>query len=267
VFVFLQTISINIKKMVLAIDIGNTNIVIGLFDGTKWAEVWRLESGKTENLLFYSYKINDFLWEAGIDVKDIDLKVVSTVVPELKDLFVELLENLNDSKLVVLDKNIYHKLDIVIDNPNEIGTDLVANAVAAHRLYAENVIVVDFGTALTFTVINKEGQLVGVNIAPGVKTAINALVGNTAQLPKVDLVMPLNPIGKNTIEAIQNGELIGYVGLVKYMIKVINSHLQEEHKVVVTGGLAQVIAPHVGEVDYIEPNLTLYGLKFVGELF
>jgi len=251
--------------MVLAIDIGNTNVVVGLHDGGKWAEIWRMESKRNENLLYYSYKINDFLWEAGIDVKDIHLKVVSTVVPELKDLFLELLDNLNDEKLVVLDKNVFNKLDIIINNPNEIGADLVANALAAHRLYSEDMIIVDFGTALTFTVINKEGQLIGVNIAPGLKTAINALVGKTSQLPKVELKMPLNPIGTNTVEAIQNGVLIGYVGLVKYMIKVINSHLEEEHKVVVTGGLAQVIAPHIGEIDYVEPNLTLYGLKFAGE--
>ncbi len=251
--------------MVLAIDIGNTNVVIGLFDGKEWVETWRIESKKNENLLFYSYKINNFLWEAGIDVKDIELKVFSTVVPDLKDLFFELLENLNDSKLVVVDKNVFDKLRIVITNQDEIGADLVANAVGAHYLYSENIIIIDFGTALTFTVINNAGLLIGVNIAPGLKTAINALVGNTAQLPKVDLIMPMNPVGTNTVEAIQNGVLIGYVGLVKYMIKVINSHLEEDFKVVVTGGLSQVIAPHIGAIDYVEPNLTLYGLKYIAE--
>ena len=252
--------------MTLAIDIGNTNIVIGLFDNEEWKYVWRLETKKAESLLFYSYKVNDMLWEAGIDVGDIETKVLSTVVPELKGLFIELLEKLNDNKLVVLDKLIYNKLGILISNPYEIGSDLVANALAAYKMYKDNIIVIDFGTALTFTVINNRGELIGVNIAPGLKTAINALVGNTSQLPKVDLIMPLNPIGTNTVEAIQNGVLIGYVGLVKYMIKVINSYLGETHKVVVTGGLSLVIAPHVGDIDFIEPNLTLYGLKFAGDV-
>lgn len=251
--------------MTLAIDIGNTNIVIGLYDSEEWKYIWRLETKKTESLLYYSFKINDLLWEAGIDIDNIEKKVLSTVVPELKGLFVELLEKLNDSRLIVLDRLIYNKLGILISNPEEIGSDLVANAFAAYKLYNDDIIIIDFGTALTFTVMNSKGELIGVNIAPGLKTAINALVGNTSQLPKVDLVMPLNPIGTNTVEAIQNGVLIGYVGLVKYMIKVINSYLGETHKVVVTGGLSQIIAPHVGDIDYIEPNLTLYGLKFVGD--
>lgn len=252
--------------MILAVDIGNTNVVIGLYKGTKWIDILRIESLKDEALLFYSYKINNWLWELGIEVNDIKLKVLSTVVPELKSLFIELLENLNENEIVILDKSIYHKLNIKLNNPTEIGTDLVANALAAHELYHEDMIIIDFGTALTFTVINKNGELIGVNIAPGLKTAINALVGNTSQLPNVDLIMPLNPIGTNTIEAIQNGVLIGYVGLVKYMIKVINSHLEDNHKVVVTGGLSQVIAPHIGGVDFVEPNLTLFGLMFAGKM-
>jgi len=252
--------------MVLVIDIGNTNIVIGLYDGQKWKNVWRIETNKDENLLYYSYKINNFLWEEGIDTNNIEYKVLSSVVPDLKSVFKEFLGNLNDGPVIVLDKELYDILEIELSNPNEIGADIVANASAAHEMYkGDNIIIIDFGTALTFTVVNSSGKLIGVNIAPGLKTAIAALVGKTSQLPEVELVMPKEPVGGNTIEAIQNGVLIGYVGLVKYMIKVIKSHLEMEFKVVTTGGLSQVIAPHVGEIDIIEPNLTLYGLVFVGD--
>jgi type III pantothenate kinase len=252
--------------MKLVADIGNSNIVFGVFEN-KWKHIWRLETKKDKSALYYSLKLNELLWEVGIDMKDIEFKVLSSVVPSLKDIIVEVLEKLNDNPLVVLDKNIYDKLNINIKNPLEMGTDLVANAIAAHKLYNENLIIVDFGTALTFTVMDEAGNILGVNIAPGLKTAVNALIGNTAQLPKVKLEFPVHPIGGNTVEAIQNGVLIGYIGLVKYMIKVIKNYLGSDYKTVVTGGLSSVIAPNIGEIDFVEPNLTLYGLLYAGESF
>lgn len=251
--------------MKLVVDIGNSNIVIGVFDD-KWKYIWRLETKKDESALYYSLKLNELLWEAGITPEDIEYKVISTVVPKLKDVIVEVLEKYNNNPLVILDRNIYDKLNIDISNPTEIGTDLVANAIAAHKLYEGNVIIVDFGTALTFTTMDEAGNISGVNIAPGLKTALNALIGNTAQLPKIDLEFPPKPIGTNTVEAIQNGILIGYIGLVKYMIKVIKTFLGSDYKIVVTGGMSTIIAPHLGEIDYIQPNLTMYGLLFAGEL-
>ena len=251
--------------MKLVVDIGNSNIVFGIFEN-KWKHVWRFETKKDKSALYYSLKLNELLWESGIAPENIEFKVVSSVVPKLKDVFVEVLDKLNDKPLVVLDRNIYDKLDIDIKNPLEMGTDLVANAIAAHKLYSGDVIIVDFGTALTFTVMDESGNISGVNIAPGLKTALNALVGNTAQLPKVPLEFPPQPIGTNTIEAIQNGILIGYIGLVKYMIKAIKTYLGSDYKTVVTGGMSSVIAPNIGEIDFIEPNLTLYGLLFAGQL-
>ena len=252
--------------MKLLLDIGNTNITIGIFDKGKWQHIWRLETKKDEPALYYSLKLNNLLWEAGINAGDIDYSVFSTVVPELKDVFSELLFKLNKKEPVILDRDIYSKLDIHISNPFEIGSDLVANAVAAHHLYKDDIIIVDFGTALTFTVLDSDGTIAGINIAPGVKTAIDALVNNTSQLPKVELEFPLIPLGSNTVEAIQNGVLVGYIGLVKYMIKVIKNYKEKDYKTVTTGGLASLISPHLGEVDYLEPNLTLYGLLFAGEM-
>ncbi len=251
--------------MKLVVDIGNSNIVFGIFDN-KWKHVWRFETKKEESPLYYNLKLNELLWEAGIDAKDIEFKVLSSVVPKLKNVLIEVLEKLNSKPLVVLDRNIYDKLDIDIKNPLEMGTDLVANAIAAHKLYKGDIIIVDFGTALTFTAMDESGHISGVNIAPGLKTAVNALIGNTSQLPKVNLEFPAQPIGTNTVEAIQNGVLIGYIGLVKYMIKAIKTYLGHDYKTVVTGGLSSIIAPNIGEIDFVEPNLTLYGLLFAGEL-
>ncbi|MEZ4908318.1 MAG: type III pantothenate kinase, partial [Saprospiraceae bacterium] len=141
-----------------------------------------------------------------------------------------------------------------------------ANSLAAFVKYQTNVLIIDFGTALTFTVVDSEGQILGVNIAPGVKIAIDNLMSKTSQLPVVDIAFPLHPLGTNTTEAIQNGVLIGYVGMVKYMIKVLKSYLDMELVTIATGGLSSIIYPHVGEFDYIEKNLTLDGLRLVGKV-
>jgi type III pantothenate kinase len=251
--------------MVLVCDIGNTNIVIGIFDRS-WRNIWRIETLKYESVLHYSLIVNDLLWEAGIDPVEIEYKSLSTVVPELKEAFTELLQTLSPAPVVVLDRNVYHKLPLLIMNPLEIGTDIVSNSLAALSKYNDNVIIIDFGTALTFTVVDCDGEIIGVNIAPGIKIAIENLMSRTSQLPVVDIEFPENPIGTNTAEAIQNGVLIGYVGLIKYMIKVIRNHLNMNFTVIATGGLSSIIYPHIGDIDHIEPNLTLDGLKIAGKI-
>ncbi len=251
--------------MILVTDIGNTNIVVGIYH-QKWQHIWRFTTNKQAFIHDYSFKINNALWEAGIDPKDITVKVLSSVVPELKDLFVNLLSRLSSAKVIVLDKSIYDKLPIGIPNKEEIGTDLVANVLAAHQSYKENIIVIDFGTALTFTAIDKTGNIKGINIAPGIKTAINALESKASQLDVVPLVFPEKVLGQNTVEAIQNGVLIGYVGLVSHMISVIKSDLGQDYKVLATGGLSRILLDKLPIIDYFEPNLTLNGLLLVAEI-
>jgi len=251
--------------MILVADIGNTNIVVGIYK-QKWQYIWRFTTDKQASIHDYSLKINNALWEAGIDPKDIVSKVLSSVVPELKDLFVTLLTNLSSSQLIVLDKNIYAKLPIVIPNKNEIGTDLVANVMAAHHLHKENLIIVDFGTALTFTAVDKFGNIKGINIAPGIKTAINALEDKASQLDMVPLVFPKNVLGHNTVEAIQNGVLIGYVGLVSHMILVIKQDLGQDYKVLATGGLSTILLDRLPVINYVEPNLTIDGLLLIADV-
>ena len=166
-------------------------------------------------------------------------------------------------KFILLNHLVYQQLKVSTSNPYELGTDLMANAVAANHLFRSNTIIVDFGTALTFTLVRDDGSIEGVNILPGIKTAIRSLSLNTAQLQEVILEYPLQILGKNTVEAIQNGVLIGYTGLVKYMIESIEKHYGIQCKTIATGGLAGILTQL--KFDLIDKNLTLNGLRWVAE--
>ncbi len=252
--------------MKLVVDIGNTNIVIGIKKQNKWLHIWRIHTGKNTGELDYSLNLHNTLWELGIAPGDIQYKVLSTVVPELKNVFSNLLRKLNENPLIILDKKTFKNLDLIIPSPDEIGSDLVANALAAYHLYHQDVIIIDFGTALTFTVVNKAGKILGVNIAPGLKTALNALGDKTSQLDAVPLELPENPLGINTETAIQNGVLLGCVGLIGFMIETIKKQVGNSYKVVVTGGLVNVLKHKLPMIDYVNQNLTLEGLALLPEL-
>jgi type III pantothenate kinase len=249
--------------MKLVVDIGNTNVVTAVKEQDKWSYIWRFETLKSASEFDYSVKINNLLWEAGIDTDKLESVVLSTVVPELKDKFISLLTKINKDKFILLDKKIYPFLNIRIPNPDEIGTDLVANSLAAFNKYKENLIIIDFGTALTFTVINQKGEILGVNIAPGIKTAIRSLSDKTSQLDWVPLRLPESPLGFNTETAIQNGVLLGYTGLIKYMIASLKNEVGEKYKVLATGGLSDVLKEKLPEIDYFDRQLTLDGLALV----
>jgi type III pantothenate kinase len=168
--------------------------------------------------------------------------------------------------IVVVGPDIYHKLGLEILSPYEIGTDLVANAVYAYYTYQQDCIIIDFGTALTFTVVSKDAKILGVSIAPGLQTAVKSLFSNTAQLPQVPLEMPESAIGQNTVHAIQAGVLWGYVGLVEKMLERIKIELGSPHKVLATGGLSSILTPLRWQFDEVDKSLTLNGLKIIAEL-
>jgi len=254
--------------MLLAIDIGNSNVVLALHDGEDWKHIFRLPTLPDESSLFYKMKIvNDFL-EENIDVSQIKKCVLSSVVPILRDVFEELLLELFGKPPIVVNSTIFPKLKLKleIDQLDEIGTDLVANAIAANQLFKKDCIVVDFGTALTFTVVSKEGHLKGVNIVPGLQTAIQSLFGNTAQLPEVPLEMPKSAIGKNTVTAIQAGILIGYVGLVRHQLASIRAEVGEQYIAVATGGLSKILAELEDDFKEVNMDLTIEGLRLIGEM-
>lgn len=252
--------------MILVLDIGNSDITVGLSHNESWLHIWRIPSIVDRPELFYGIKLRDYFFEAGLRIDDVNTIVISSVVPDLTGKIINVTVTLFERNPIVLDHEVYKKLPIRVLNPYEIGSDLVANALAAYTRFQSNCVVVDFGTALTFTTIAASGEILGVAIAPGLKTAIKSLSQNTAKLFDVPLEMPASVLGKNTVHAIQAGILLGYDGLVKGMLNRIKQELkQDDLPTVATGGLSSIISLN----DYfavIDPNLTLEGLRIVGKM-
>ncbi|MGQ1910524.1 type III pantothenate kinase [Marinifilum sp. RC60d5] len=253
--------------MLLAIDIGNSNVVCGLSENNHWTEQFRIHTVANKTSDEYEVIYRTLLQSRNIDLKQINKIVLSSVVPSLIFPIKEMIKKLFGQDPLILGPDLYPRLSIKIHNPYEIGTDLVANAVAAHNKYKGNCIVVDFGTALTFTAIKSDGDLLGVSIAPGLKTAMASLSRNTAKLPNVDISIPPSCIGKNTTHALQAGVVMGYKGLVQYLLQEITRELNGKTTVIATGGLSGIMLPIIDTFDHHEPMLTLDGLKIIGNQF
>ena len=252
--------------MLLAIDIGNSDITLGLTSQNQWSHIWRIPSAVSRPELFYGIKLREYFFESGLKPESIHDIVISSVVPGLTDKIVSVVTTMFEKKPIVLGPDIYSKLPIEVLNPYEIGSDLVANALAAYVHFKQNCIVVDFGTALTFTTISDKGKILGVAIAPGLKTAIKSLSQNTAKLFDVPLELPKSALGKNTVHAIQAGILLGYEGLVSSMLGRIKSELGDmQCSTVATGGLSSIISPLKNHFSVVDEYLTLNGLKLVGD--
>ena len=247
--------------MLLAIDIGNTNIVFGIYKEKEWINHWRIQTDQLKTADEYEVIFRSLLTAGKICRTKISRIILSSVVPSLVHPFREMLSGLFDNATINhLNPEIYDRLPIKILNPYEIGTDLVANATAAYQKYGNNTMVIDFGTALTFTTIGKNSAILGVAIAPGLRTAVGALAGKTAQLPQIHIAAPPSVLGENTTHAIQSGIIFGYTGLVDSMIERTEKELGVSLNVVATGGLSAVIAPLTKNINACEPMLTLEGL-------
>ena len=253
--------------MLLAIDIGNTNVVCGLSDNNHWTEQFRIHTVVNKTADEYEVIYRTLLASRKIDLKQIDRVVVSSVVPSLILPFREMIQKLFGQEPLIVGPDLYPRLNVGIINPYEIGTDLVANAVAAHNKYQGNCIVVDFGTALTFTAIKADGNILGVSIAPGLKTAMASLSQKAAQLPNVDIAVPPSCIGTNTVHAMQAGIVLGYKGLIESLLNAIKEELGGKCTVIATGGLSTVMISITDCFDHHEPLLTLDGLKIIGNQF
>jgi type III pantothenate kinase len=250
--------------MIVAVDIGNSNIVVGIHDGNTWIHQWRIiTKSDQEAHFFYDYEIRQLILENNISISEIQGIVLSSVVPDLKSLFAELLENLFSSSVLVVGPKLYEDLNYEVPRPYEIGTDIVANAYYAYRTYKGNCIVVDFGTALTFTTIGSDGVVKGVAIAPGIKTAMKALAANTAQLPEIPLELPISVLGMNTTHAMQAGILWGYVGIAKELLYKIRAEVNTDPIAIATGGLSFIMSPLKGLFHEINRDLTMNGLRLM----
>jgi len=252
--------------MILAVDIGNTNIVFGIHNENRWLNVWRIQTDPQKTADEYVVIFRSLLNSSKICKTSIGLVVLSSVVPSLNREFEYMIHSFLDTRMIIVSPEIYTKLPLKILNPYEIGADLVANATAAFSRFQKTCMIIDFGTALTFTTLSDDGEVLGVSIAPGLRTAVKALAGNTAQLPHVQLTSPPSVLGKNTVHAIQSGIVIGYSGLVDRIIERTEEELQQEIITIATGGLSGVFATQSDKIHYVEDNLTLEGLKIIGNL-
>ncbi|MGF1534139.1 MAG: type III pantothenate kinase [Bernardetiaceae bacterium] len=257
--------------MLLAVDIGNSNIVYGVFDGQKWSHQWREETSIQRSLPEEESVLRSSFLECRLGIDQIGFVVLSSVVPERSPAIEQVLRRLFGERVLVINERVYPHLPLQIRNPHEIGTDLVANAVAGYARFSGALCtIVDFGTALTFTTISPRGKILGVSIAPGLKTAIRALSMNTAKLPEVPLAYPESAMGQNTVHAIQSGILVGYTGLVKYTLQRIKLEVAQPgitHHVLATGGLSSILTPLREEFDAIDALLTLDGLRLIANYY
>lgn len=254
--------------MLLAIDIGNSNVVFGLWEEKQWSGLWRVHTVVNKTSDEYEGIFRTFLLSKDIDIKAIQKVVISSVVPSLNFAMKNMIKKLFDLTPLFISPDVYGKLPIEIRNPYQIGTDLVSNAVALHTCYEGKSIVVDMGTALTCTAVNEKGKILGVTISPGLKTAMSALSQRTAQLPHVNIEVVSSVLGTNTVHAIQAGVVLGYKGLINSLVRSMIEEIGDPNiNVVATGGLSVVMYPILDDLFTAQaPNLTLDGIRIIGEI-
>lgn len=257
--------------MLLTIDIGNTNVTLGVFDGGEIQSDWRLRSSRHASKDEVGMALMGLFQYAELKVADLTGVCLASVVPPLTGTYVQAcVQYLRMSPLVV-ETGVKTGVRVLVNEPRSVGADRIVNACAVKSLVEGPAIVVDFGTATTFDAVDVDGNYVGGAIAPGLEVAVDSLSGRTAKLPRVELVVPPRAIGKSTIEAIRSGVLFGYVSLVEGMIARISAELQPSDSdsgctVVATGGLAPTIAEQTDVIHRVEPSLTLEGLRLIWNL-
>ncbi|MBI2069165.1 MAG: type III pantothenate kinase [Elusimicrobia bacterium] len=252
--------------MLLAIDIGNTNITLGLFDRDKLKSSWRLATNHASTADEYGLKILGLLRHENIDPAAVAGAVLASVVPPLTGFWMELCRRYLGVEALVVDAGVKTGMSIRYDDPKSVGADRVVDAVAAFRLYGGPACIVDFGTATTFDAISENGDYLGGAIAPGIGVATESLYKRTAKLPRIEIARPPSVIGKNTVHSMQAGVLFGYVGLIEGIVSRFRKELGPSMKVVGTGGLLDLIAAETPVIEIKAPWLTLDGLRLIYEM-
>ncbi len=256
-----------VKSRLLAIAIGNSNVKVGVFQGADLLAHWRAHTEADQTADEYALLLGDFFSQAQLPPDGWRGAVLVSVVPPLTTTFQELCRQHLHLEPLVVGARAKTGMPIRYDNPRALGADRLVAAVGAKDKFGTPVIVIDFGTAITFNVVNRAGEFVGGAIAPGLNLAADALYQETAQLPRIDLMMPPKAIATNTIHAIQSGVLIGYLGLLERMVRDIRIELNEpQARVAATGGLAPLLAAHSHVIDVVEPNLVLHGLLVIHDM-
>lgn len=249
--------------MIFVFDVGNTNIVSGVYEGDELRHHWRISTSTTKTEDEYAMIIKSLFQHVGISFSDISGIVISSVVPSIMFALERVCKKYFHQGPMVIGPGIKTGLDIKTDNPKEIGADRIVNAVAGIHLYGPPLVIVDFGTATTYCYINEKGQYGGGAIAPGINISTEALIANASKLPRIEIGQPASIIGRNTVSAMQSGVFFGYVGQVEGIVARMKSQAVEEPTVIATGGLASLIADEAAVIDHVEPFLTLKGLQII----
>ena len=247
--------------MLLAADIGNTNTVLGVFDGPELVESWRVKTDARDTADELALTYRGLLGSTKVD----GIAACSTVPAVLAQLRLMLARYFADVPTVVVEPGVRTGVPLLYDNPKELGADRIVNALAAYHLFGGPAIVVDFGTSTNFDVVSAKGEFVGGVLAPGIEISIDALAARAARLVKVELARPRSVIGKNTVEALQSGILYGFAGQIDGVVRRIIAELGRPATVVATGGLAPVVIAESETIQEHEPDLTLVGLRLVYE--
>ena len=253
--------------MIIVIDIGNTNIKYGVYDGETLKASFRVTSARKKTADEYGTILLNLLESSGMGPDDITGGIISSVIPALNYTVIHACESFLHVKPLVVGPGIRTGLNLKVDNSREVGADRIVNSVAAYRKYGGPCVVIDFGTATTFNVITQDGAFIGGAIAPGIKGSLASLVSGTAQLPDVELEFPGKAIGTDTITNMQSGLLYGFAGLVEYVVKKMKVEINRpDAKVIATGGLGEFIAAEARCIDIVDRKLTLEGLRMIYEL-
>ncbi len=250
--------------MLIAVDIGNTNIVIGVFLKNRFVH-FRLSTNKKLTQDEYCINFYNLFNLYALNQEPVEGAIVSSVVPQITPKVINAIETVFEVKPLEVGPGIKTGMPIKYKNPLEVGADRIVNAVAAYEEFKDALIVIDFGTAITFDVISKKGEYIGGAIAPGINISADALAEKTAKLPRVPLIKPPEVIGKTTVHSMQSGLFYGYLSLIEGMVARIKSELGHECTIVITGGDSGLFYRHLSETHFFRPYLTLFGLKVIYE--
>jgi len=249
--------------VLLAVDIGNTNIVFGVFEGDRLLHTFRASTSRERTADEYGVLLRELLALRGLDGGALTASIVASVVPPLTDVVARAIRQACARDPVVVGPGVKTGMPVLYENPKEVGADRIVNAIAAYDRVRDGVIVVDFGTATTFDCISSRGEYQGGVIVPGIQVSLEGLLRHAAKLSRVEIAEPPRVVGRNTVHALQSGLVHGYASLVDGLIEKLEGELGKECARIATGGLAPLIVRHTTHVSQVDPNLTLYGLRLV----